>query len=640
MASIQKEINNADSHMTLQSLTVIKDIKSKGFKTIKTELESVKKSTQQFAKKQNEFWNNISSDGIIAVNEKTLLKKEWKQIDQTHTAILKLAQEGNLEDSEDVKFYDEKYNALYEYLFSTLKLFDDMSKTTNIANRDKFNSFFADYYEAETEIQTKLAIGMVDVQGMRILDNLNVIGLKDEIAIYLGKLYQYVNNEWVLIPSDGYLGIKDNCPTGAIGQFFLAGDSDFYYPIKIKIGESFLQTTDGRFILATKKVEKGFIYAFTETGWVKIIDKNDYRYIIAINDLITLGESLSDNLQGIFDAINDRLHDTESSLKDKIEYVPSYLGMFESDPKDAKEGDWYVYNGVETTERNKGKVYLYQMNTAGTALSWEDLNPADLNNSKYFMAALTDILASMNAGPGYFSEVFCNVLFANAASISALQTQTIRLSDGGMIKSNDAIYEHHKRGMCISSDGNADFNGDTHIGGNLQVDGATPLGNDTRVLGNAWFLGKIDSGPLYLADEDPSSEASQEFLSGYNTMDFFNWCNSKGEGLKLGSAEGGRIGFLSQQFNGTVGGFAFSLVYWMPNTIASAGYFSFQKKDGTEVLRRYLDSGTHYDSIPDIVLNKYTPGARTLRLKDLPTSPGVEKGVVYLTTEGYLRVTI
>lgn len=500
MASIQKEINNADSHMTLQSLTVIKDIKSKGFKTIKTELESVKKSTQQFAKKQNEFWNNISSDGIVAVNEKTLLKKEWQQIDQTHTAILKLAQEGNLEDSEDVKFYDEKYNALYEYLFSTLKLFDDMSKTTNIANRDKFNSFFADYYEAETEIQTKLAIGMVDVQGMRILDNLGVIGLKDEIAIYLGKLYQYVNNEWVLIPSDGYLGIKDNCPTGAIGQFFLAGDSEFYYPIKIKIGESFLQTTDGRFILATKKVEKGFIYAFTETGWVKIIDKNDYRYIIAINDLITLGESLSDNLQGIFDAINGRLDDAESSLKDKIEYVPSYLGMFEADPKDAKEGDWYVYNGVETTERNKGKVYLYQMNTEGTALSWVKLTPADTNNSKYFMAALNDILASMDAEPGYFSEVFCNAFFANAASISALQTKTISLSSGGMIKSNDEIYEQYKTGMCISSNGNADFNGNTHIGGSLSVDG------DTYITGAALFTGSIKSGPLELSSLKPANE--------------------------------------------------------------------------------------------------------------------------------------
>lgn len=641
MASIQKEINNADSHMTLQSLTVIKDIKSKGLKTIKTELESVKKSTQQFAKKQNEFWNNISSDGIIAVNEKTLLKKEWQQIDQTHTAILKLAQEGNLEDSEDVKFYDEKYNALYEYLFSTLKLFDDMSKTTNIANRDKFNSFFADYYEAETEIQTKLAIGMVDVQGMRILDNLGVIGLKDEIAIYLGKLYQYVNNEWVLIPSDGYLGIKDKCPAGAIGQFFLAGDSDFYYPIKIKIGESFLQTTDGRFILATKKVEKGFIYAFTETGWVKIIDKNDYRYIIAINDLITLGESLSDNLQGIFDAINGRIDDAESSLQNKIEYVPSYLGMFEADPKDAKEGDWYVYNGVETTERNKGKVYLYQMNTAGTALSWVKLTPSDTNNSKYFMAALKDILASMDAEPGYFSEVFCNAFFANSASISALQTQTIRLSDGGMIKSNDETYEQYKSGMCISSDGNADFNGNTHIGGNLTVDGVTTLGNDTKVLGDAWFLGRIDSGPLYLADEDPSSESSQEILSGYNTMDFFKWCNSKGESLRLGSANEGNWGLLKQHFNGTIGGVAFTLVYWQPNTSTSAGYFSFRKKDGTEVAKYYLDNWTNdYDSLPDIILDLYTPGGRTLKLKDLPTSPGAVSGVVYVTAEGYLRVTL
>lgn len=624
MASIQKEINNADSHMTLQSLTVIKDINSKGFKTIKTELESVKKSTQQFAKKQNEFWNNISSDGIIAVNEKTLLKKEWQQIDQTHTAILKLAQEGNLEDSEDVKFYDEKYNALYEYLFSTLKLFDDMTKTTNIANRDKFNSFFADYYEAETEIQTKLAIGMVDVQGMRILDNLNVIGLKDEIAIYSGKLYQYVNNEWVLIPSDGYLGIKDNCPTGAIGQFFLAGDSDFYYPIKIKIGESFLQTTDGRFILATKKVEKGFIYAFTETGWVKIIDKNDYRYIIAINDLITLGESLSDNLQGIFDAINGRLDDAESSLKDKIEYVPSYLGMFEADPKDAKEGDWYVYNGVETTERNKGKVYLYQMNTAGTALSWEELNPADLNNSKYFMAALNDVLASMKAGPGYFSEVFCNVLFANSASISALQTQTIRLSSGGMIKSNDEIYEEHKTGMCIRADGRADFNGDTHIGGTLNVDGKATLSGSTVIKGDAIFQGEIFSGPLELTNT--TQKGNYEFIEkGSVPINFF-----------VTGVDGkyGNILFYSGHYIRTAYPIVIGDYTYMQYTVL----FQLFDKLGNTVFNYNETSGREY---PDYVLTdnlEYTylikDGSKTFKLKNLPNAKPTESGVVYYIDNG------
>ena len=626
MASIQKEINNADSHMTLQSLTVIKDIKSKGLKTIKTELESVKKSTQQFAKKQNEFWNNISSDGIIAVNEKTLLKKEWQQIDQTHTAILKLAQEGNLEDSEDVKFYDEKYNALYEYLFSTLKLFDDMSKTTNIANRDKFNSFFADYYEAETEIQTKLAIGMVDVQGMRILDNLNVIGLKDEIAIYLGKLYQYVNNEWVLIPSDGYLGIKDNCPTGAIGQFFLAGDSDFYYPIKIKIGESFLQTTDGRFILATKKVEKGFIYAFTETGWVKIIDKNDYRYIIAINDLITLGESLSDNLQGIFDAINDRLDDAENSLKDKIEYVPSYLGMFESDPKDAKKGDWYVYNGVETTERNKGKVYLYQMNTEGTALSWVELNPADLNNSKYFMAALNDVLASMKAGPGYFSEVFCNVLFANAASISALQTKTISLSSGGMIKSNDEIYEQHKRGMCISSDGRADFNGNTHIGGILTVDGKTDLLGAVFIGGDAIFQGNINSGPLVLNDLLPIGES-------YSSQNVLNIKSNFGNSLYQywGPYIGDYNGISFSYFNTDV---------FREDAEGNVKVNLYLYDEEKKQVYKY-ESGWQDDPLLPYSINiqRIMPsGAKTMRLFNLPTVKPAGSGYVW-NNNGILSIT-
>lgn len=631
MASIQKEINNADSHMTLQSLTVIKDIKSKGLKTIKTELESVKKSTQQFAKKQNEFWNNISSDGIIAVNEKTLLKKEWQQIDQTHTAILKLAQEGNLEDSEDVKFYDEKYNALYEYLFSTLKLFDDMSKTTNIANRDKFNSFFADYYEAETEIQTKLAIGMVDVQGMRILDNLNVIGLKDEIAIYLGKLYQYVNNEWVLIPSDGYLGIKDNLPTGAIGQFFLAGDSDFYYPIKIKIGENFLQTTDGRFILATKKVEKGFIYAFTETGWVKIIDKNDYRYIIAINDLITLGESLSDNLQGIFDAINGRLDDAETSLKDKIEYVPSYLGMFESDPKDAKEGDWYVYNGVETTERNKGKVYLYQMNTAGTALSWVKLTPSDTNNSKYFMAALKDVLASMKAGPGYFSEVFCNVLFANAASISALQTKTISLSSGGMIKSNDEIYEQKKSGMCISSDGNADFNGDTHIGGNLTVDGKFVSIKNALLDCGEFKVEKLPKERILVKEFVPENKGDDiyNFIQEYKTLTPDKWYN-------LGDIFSHKFMFVS--FN-PVGSYmspiATSCLFYTSRT-GAADYIEFDNGIKIYTSSTIIDDPTLVVGV-NVRFYYEIPAALGVVLENIPSDLPSTKGRIW-NDKGYLRI--
>ena len=152
------------------------------------------------------------------------------------------------------------------------------------------------------------------------------------------------------------------------------------------------------------------------------------------------------------------------------------------------------------------------MNTAGTALSWEELNPADLNNSKYFMAALNDVLASMKAGPGYFSEVFCNVLFANSASISALQTQTIRLSKGGMIKSNDETYEEHKTGMCIRADGRADFNGDTHIGGIFTVDGKADLLGTVFIGGDAIFSGNIESGPLVLNDFKPDaySYTSQE----------------------------------------------------------------------------------------------------------------------------------
>ena len=129
------------------------------------------------------------------------------------------------------------------------------------------------------------------------------------------------------------------------------------------------------------------------------------------------------------------------------------------------------------------------------------------------MAALKDILASMKAGPGYFSEVFCNVLFANSASISALQTKTISLSSGGMIKSNEEIYEQYKTGMCISANGNADFNGNTHIGGNLTVDGHFVS------IKNAL----LDCGEFKVERLQKESILVKEFVPGNKGVDIYNF---------------------------------------------------------------------------------------------------------------------
>ena len=129
--------------------------------------------------------------------------------------------------------------------------------------------------------------------------------------------------------------------------------------------------------------------------------------------------------------------------------------------------------------------------------------------------------------------------------------------------------------------------------------------------------------------------------------DLFNWCKNNGWDIKRasGSSSPGTIlnGFYPEHLNGTVGGIPFSQIYWHCNTNAVIGHFRFADKYGNFVTGKYeyftRDSGEN-DSIPEIILDKYTPGGRTFVLKDLPTSETALKGAIYHDTQGFLKITL
>lgn len=783
MARNPKVINNAENHLIVQSLEVIKDVKGGGIQTIKAKVDSLGNAMSSVSQKQEAFWKNISSDKLITAVEKKQLKKEWETINKTYNAIYEKALSLGFENEEEIRNYKENFYILKDYLFTSLKVFDNMKSNTNIPNKDYFNQLYADYYASEFLAQNRIFVGqMADTERLRVLSSLSVPGMDGEIALYKGAFYQYsfTKKEWTLIDTAAiYKGPLANFPDDVDSSFFLAITTFDYRAYLLDSSGKKIKVNDGYLVATLGEIEEGYIYAHIGGRWQKIENRNDWRYVVALNDLIHYGFEIPENINGyVAGRINDfwsgvssdnvitsiekkSLHkewenlkknyesvktkvaglkdsvyynnfvtayteldtylnttlkvfvdlsaDTEIPNRDifnskfatyytnltMIEFVygetfanskfdkleteiankrdPKYLGAVSdikviSSPKKGDKyitatsifeysglvwietnfvsGDWFMWGGSNSyatfagLEMKNGYLYKKMSET-----EWTELQPnttdsnGNLIYSAEFMSALTDILNSKNAGLGYFSSVFANALFANAAFIGALQTNNITLqakNNGQTTYIQSSNYEERSAGFRISSDGNVDFSGNFYVGGSATI------GNNTSILGDAWFLGKIDSGPLYLSDEDPSSEEFQEVLTGYNTLDLFNWIEARGHNLAMGSAQSGTVvGYVPEAFNGTVGGVPFSKIFWHAGTTASYGYFYFTNKKGEKVTGIYKcdDWYEEYASLPEIIINYYTPGGRTFRLRNLPTTRGGSAGVVYQDSEGYLKIT-
>ncbi|MBO7712206.1 MAG: hypothetical protein J6S85_01725 [Methanobrevibacter sp.] len=543
--------NMADQDVVVHSIKVLTEIKGGGITEIKRDVEKFNQRNELYQKQQEKYWKALSNDGIIKPFEKVFLKRETENIRQSFSALYYQAEQAEIVNTSYFSDYIRTYNELRAYLYDTLKLFDDMETETVIADRNEFNSYFSAYYYSEKFTAFAMAEGIVDTLGLRVLQSLSETGTNDEIAIYKGNIYQYIEGVWKAVGLEGYMGVMSSFPEATLNQYFLS-DEDFVEDDVLYVNDEPL-IINGTPLYVGVVVEGGYIYVRQSDAWVKITDKNDWRYVVAMVDLVRitgelpgvyqtaidtavtaakneLNQSISNLSAGLTQEISDRagqftiingdiiqinesiqdiiedIDDITSAVMTKISHLPAYLGAKDTIPPSAQEGDYFVYSGTTTGSWRKSDVYRYEENGnySGTEGSghWKRLDPTESQNRSYYMLGLDDILRLNNANDGYFAALFASSFFAHDATLDTLATHTIYLRQNGHIMSDKLLYEEGEEGLCIDADGNLDANGNTHIAGKVAI--GVPLKNsqgqlesvfndyDVVIGGNTKIQGTLD----------------------------------------------------------------------------------------------------------------------------------------------------
>ena len=538
---ILNERNYAGDHVVVGSLEVLGDISGGNIKEIRRNVNLIQQQAEAINRTQNKYWEELSSDSVITPLEKQQLLKEIKSIQNSYTAIYTQALSLGLEASEYVQDYIAAYDDLYNYIYSTLHLFDDMETSTDIENRTTFNNKFYSYYYDESFVLVALSKGILDSIEIRVLTSLLDEGEEGDVGIYHGALYQYVNGEWKNVNTGNYKGALNAVPNAEQDAFFLASDN-FIAVQELWVNGEQLQIDDGNGLDTLgigRLFRKGYIYYCQDGGWFEEEDKTNYKYVAAFADVLNVTGELPQIFQDALDDLQEQIDNNR---------VPKYRGPSAENPADPVEGDYFVYSGTTTATRRRSDIYQYQSG------AWVHLDPVLSQNSTYYMQALEDILLLNNADDGYFAALFAQALFANNAFLYALSTKILTLrGPGGYIQSEN--WSAEELGFRLDYDGNIDANGNTHIGGSCVIDGNTVIGNDatveanvtgdlniagiahlygqTIIEGNAKFTGDIDSGPLFLSSDNPGGQTfnyaagqeipNREFVGGsgtYGTISF------------------------------------------------------------------------------------------------------------------------
>ena len=460
------EKNMADQALIVKSLKVLENIEGGGVTEIRKDVQAIRQQQASQNKRQDAYWEALSSDGIVSAVEKQGLLREIENITRSEAAILAqaaaLGYQGRI-----LQDFIDTYQDLHDYLYITLKLFDNMNEETAIDDRDTFNTKFSQYYFEENFVLLAITAGILDTINFRVLQSLSESGTEGETAIYRGGLYQYVNGAWKNVSTGAYKGPRNELPESEEGAFFIVSES-FTMTDVLYVNDEELYV-NGDTLGITHTYLKGIIYYCKEGVWYVEENESDWKYAAAFADVI----NITGELPGIF-------QDAIDNLQNQIDRIPSYLGASATIPSSPSNGDCFCYIGSTSGTWIKSMLYRYENN------AWQLLDPEDTANRQFYMLALEDILASQVAGPGYFSTIFASAFFANSASLQSLSTKTIYLSEGGYIQSEHTQYSPNQQGLRIDSDGNIDANGNTHIGGNLNVTGNGTIG------GNVSFGGVLD----------------------------------------------------------------------------------------------------------------------------------------------------
>ena len=222
MARKLKAENHADVKATFAEIEVLGNIGGSTIRTIRANVNSLQQSVATQAAKTENYWRDIASDNIVTAIEKKTLKKEFQTITQTYTSLLVMAEQVEVMETQEIKDYMKAYKDLYDYLYITLRLFDNMAENTTIPNATEFNSRYDELYDNQTKAQNRVVV--MQPISIRKLETLDTPGLDGEIALYKGNFYIYTNNAWNPINKDEYRGVMlqgEQVPDPIPGTYFL-----------------------------------------------------------------------------------------------------------------------------------------------------------------------------------------------------------------------------------------------------------------------------------------------------------------------------------------------------------------------------------------------------------------------------------
>nr|DAR99404.1 MAG TPA: short tail fiber protein [Bacteriophage sp.] len=137
--------------LTVGSLNVLGKLDNDRLNSIHTHLQTSDAQQKRIVAEMQKLYENISADGVISANEKQLLKKEITIIEAEYPVVLAKAESAK-KATADIQTYKQAYSALTAYLYSELKVFDDMGIPLAV-DRDLFNKVFATYYKGLAALQ-------------------------------------------------------------------------------------------------------------------------------------------------------------------------------------------------------------------------------------------------------------------------------------------------------------------------------------------------------------------------------------------------------------------------------------------------------------------------------------------------------
>ena len=309
------EKNMADTALVVKSLKVLDKIDGGGLKEIKNTVESVKRQTAAQAKQQEEYWKSLSDDGVITVIEKQTLYRETQNIARSYAAITQQA--AALQNTAALlNDFVRTYDALHTYLYTTLKVFDDMSSETMLDDRDAFNAYFSNYYFEENFVLIAITAGILDTLEFRVLESLTEPGEEGETAIYRGGLYQYVNGAWKSVTTGAYKGPRNELPGDEEDSFFIVSESFTITEGLIVNGEELY--VNGEPLGITHTYLKGIIYYQQDGVWCPENDRTNWRYAAAFADVINITGELPQIFQDAIDDLQEQLDSNVQSLEEEI----------------------------------------------------------------------------------------------------------------------------------------------------------------------------------------------------------------------------------------------------------------------------------------------------------------------------------